>query len=185
MQYGGYSYGGYPAPGGYYPPPPVPDQLAQLRQQQQYQNFQPNMMQGNQMQNNMGMQQMNPPIAQQQQQNQNTTSILWVSSEREATEYPVAPNTAVALWDSNAPVVYIRKADASGKPDTEIYELVRRNPAQAAQMPVQSAQVPQVEYVTREEWQALKGNYDALAAELEELKAKRTPQRKQAKGDDE
>lgn len=162
----GYGYGGYPGAGGYYPPPPVPDQLAQLRSNQFQQPVQ-NMMQGNQ-----PMQQ--PVMGQQFQQmnNANNSGILWVNSEREAVEYPVAPNSAVALWDANNPVVYLKKADASGKPDTEIYDLVKRNAAQAAQMPVQATQTPVVEYVTRADFNALAERYDEIAAELETLKNK-------------
>ena len=32
--------------------------------------------------------------------------------------YLVAPNSAVALWDSNSPTIYLKQADASGKPST-------------------------------------------------------------------
>ena len=94
MAYPYYGYQPYPSY-----QPPVPDQLAQLRQQQ-YQ----------------------PPMQQAAQQ----PSIQWVSSERAAYEYLVAPNSAVALWDSSAPVVYLKQADASGKPSMKIYDLVER-----------------------------------------------------------
>lgn len=54
------------------------------------------------------------------------SSIIWVSGEREAAVYPVAPNNAVALWDSDAPVIYLKKADASGKPTMQAFDLVER-----------------------------------------------------------
>lgn len=162
-----YNYGGYPGPGGYYAPP-MPDQLAQLRGAPQYQ---PQVMPQQQM-----MQQQAQPVMGQQFQPMNaansTSTILWVSGEREAVEYPVAPNSAVALWDSNNPVVYLKKADASGKPDTEIYDLVKRNPVQSAQTPVQSAPAQNVDMVTRAEFNALAALYDAMALELKELKEK-------------
>lgn len=159
-----YGYGGYPAAGGYYAPP-VPDQLAQLRQGQ----FQQPIMNTPVMQN-----QQQPVMGQQFQpmNNANSSGILWVNSEREAVEYPVAPNSAVALWDANNPVVYLKKADASGKPDTEIYDLVKRNPVHAAQTPVQAAQTPVVEYVTRADFNALAARYDEIVAELDALKNK-------------
>lgn len=165
----GYGYGGYPGPGGYYAPP-MPDQLAQLRQGGQYQ---PQMM-GQQpiMQNQPSMQQ---PVMSQQFQptaSANTSSILWVSNEREAFEYPVAPNSAVALWDANNPVVYLKKADASGKPDTEIYDLVKRNAVNGATTPVHDTQTPAVEYVPVDRFDALAARCDAMAAELEALKNK-------------
>ena len=54
------------------------------------------------------------------------SGIMWVRNFREALEYPVAPNSAVALWDQNAPAVYLKTADASGKPSTKVYDLVER-----------------------------------------------------------
>ena len=54
------------------------------------------------------------------------SSIIWISSERDAAMYPVAPNTAVTLWSASEPVVYLKQADASGKPTMKIYDLVER-----------------------------------------------------------
>ena len=71
----------------------------------------------------------------------------------------MAPNSAVTLWDSNAPVVYLKQADASGKPSMKIYDLVERN-----QRPVQAPQVPAVEYAPLSRLEALEARLDALAA---------------------
>lgn len=120
----------------YYPQAPMQDQLGQLRQNQY-----------------MPMQNM-----QQVPQQQASSSIVWVHSEMEASGYPVAPNSAVTLWDSNAPVVYLKQADASGKPSMKIYDLVER-----AQRPAQPAQAPAVEYATRAELEALAARLDAMA----------------------
>lgn len=160
----GYNYGGYPVPNGGYYQPPVPDQLAQLRQNQ-YQN--PIMQQQPMMQNQpmQGMGQM--PQTQVQNYN-NGNGIVWVSSEREASEYPLAINSAVALWDSNQPIIYLKQSDASGKPSMKIYDLVERNPQQ--NQPVQSH--PMNNYVTRAE-------FDALAAELAALKNASKPAEKE------
>lgn len=111
--------------------PPMADQLAQLRQNQ----FQ--------------------PIQPQQAQ----PSIVWVQNEMEAANYLVAPNSAVTLWDSNSPVVYLKQADASGKPSMKIYDLVERT-----QRPVQAPQASAVEYATKEELAALAARLDALAS---------------------
>ena len=123
---------------GYYPAP-VPDQLAQLRQNQ----FQP----------------MQQPQQFQPQQNPPAPSIVWVQSEQEALNFLVAPNSAVTLWDSNFPVVYLKQADASGKPSMKIYDLVERN-SRPAQAPV----TPPVEYATKDELAALAARLDALTA---------------------
>lgn len=134
--------------------PPMPDQLAQLRQNQ----FQPNM--------------------QQVPQQQAAPSIVWVQSEAEAMTYPIAPNNAVTLWDSNAPVIYLKQADASGKPSMKIYDLVERN-----SRPVQAPVAPPVEYATKDELAALAARLDALTAIKEspvKPTAKKTVQKEDA-----
>lgn len=120
--------------------PPMMDQLGQLRQQQ----YMP-----------QAYQQPMQPM----QQQQPGPSIVWVQGEQEALSYMVAPNSAVALWDSLAPVVYLKQADASGKPTIKIYDLVERS-----NRPVQPQQVQGAEYVTRQEFDALSARLDALAA---------------------
>ena len=56
------------------------------------------------------------PAYQPQPQQPQNQSIIWVPNEQAANDFIVAPNNAVTLWDMNAPVVYVKKADASGKP---------------------------------------------------------------------
>lgn len=100
----------------------------------------------------------------QQVPQQQSPSIVWVQNEMEAANYLVAPNSAVTLWDSNAPVVYLKQADASGKPSMKIYDLVER-----IQNPAQAQQAPLVEY-------APLARLEALEARLNELtSAKETP----------
>lgn len=121
--------------------PPMADQLMQLRQSQ----YQPNMQQ----------------VPQQQ-----SPSIVWVQNEMEAANYLVAPNSAVTLWDSNAPVVYLKQADASGKPSMKIYDLVERT-----QRPAQPPQAPMVEYAPLSRLEALEARLNELAAVKEAPKA--------------
>lgn len=66
------------------------------------------------------------PQIQQPQQVQTSNSIIWVANEKEAAMYPIAPNNAVTLWSQSEPVVYLKQADASGKPTMKIYDLVER-----------------------------------------------------------
>ena len=141
----------YPAYQPYQPyQPPMPDQLAQLRGAQ-YQ-----------------------PVPQAQPQpmpQQSGQSMVWVSGEAEAMAYLVAPNSAVALWDSNSPTIYLKQADASGKPSIKVYDLVERTSGG------RTAQVPQgVEFAT-------KSDLDALAARVDALAAPKTTAKKNAKED--
>lgn len=141
---------------GYYPAP-VPDQLAQLRQNQ----FQPIQQ----------PQQFQPP------QNPPAPSIVWVQSEQEALNFLVAPNSAVTLWDSNSPVVYLKQADASGKPSMKIYDLVERN-----SRPVQTPVSPAVEYAPLSRVEALEAKLSALEA-IREQPVKAAPKKTAQKED--
>ena len=140
----------YPGYQPMYYQPPIPDQLAQLRGAQ-YQ-----------------------PVPQAQPQpmpQQSGQSMVWVSGEAEAMAYLVAPNSAVALWDSNSPTIYLKQADASGKPSIKVYDLVERTSGG------RTAQVPQgVEFAT-------KSDLDALAARVDALAAPKTTAKKNAKED--
>lgn len=117
----------------------MPDNLMQMRQQQMMQPAPPPVPQN--------------PVA--------TGGVQWVSSEQEARGYLIAPNSAVALWDSTAPTVYLKQSDASGKPTLKIYDLVER-----AETPRTATQEKGVEFVTRKE-------FDRLAALVGELKGKK------------
>lgn len=110
-------------------------------------------------------------LTQLRQNYQPSPSIVWVQSEMEAMNYLVAPNSAVTLWDSNAPVVYLKQADASGKPSMKTYDLVERT-----QRP---AQAPAVEYAPLSRLEALEARLDALAAK-ETPKTKRTTAKEDA-----
>lgn len=127
---------------------PMQDNLAQLRQQQ--------------------MQAMPPmpqnPIPQ--------GGVQWVSGEQEARSWMVAPNAAVALWDSTAPVIYLKQADASGKPTLKTYDLVERL---ASGGDAQKKGSP--DYVTRKE-------FDALAAIVGEMKGKKKRKAEEAADDE-
>lgn len=143
MAYQPYPYGGYqPAP---YYPGPVPDQLAQLRQNQAQSPMMPTTQitqQPQPMQTNMG-----PVAPAGWAQN---SGIIWVSSKHKADNYLVAPNSAVALWDANNPVIYLRKADSTGKPSTVVYDLVERVENQPQQQA--APQIDPTQFITREEF---------------------------------
>lgn len=101
-------------------------------------------------------------------------SIIWVPNEQAANDFIVAPNNAVTLWDMNSPVVYVKKADASGKPAMTTYDLVERSTAPVN--PTAPQTVPTVEYVTRKD-------FDELAAKVAALSVK--PVRKVKEADNE
>lgn len=130
--------------------PPMPDNLMQMRQQQ--------------------MQPMTPQMPQAPQNPVAQSGVQWVSGEQEARNWMIAPNAAVALWDSSAPTVYLKKADASGKPSLTIYDLVER-----AETPRTAPTADPVKFVTREE-------FDALAAVVDGMKGKKKAKEAEADG---
>ena len=74
------------------------------------------------------------------------SGVIWVSGKEEADKWPIAFGCAVALWDANNPVIYLRQADSTGKPSTKVYDLVERTDA-----PPQQKIAPQIDmsrYVT-------------------------------------
>lgn len=110
----------------------------------------------------------------QQQQPSGGQSIIWVPNEQAANDFIVAPNNAVTLWDMNAPVVYVKKADASGKPSMTAYDLVER--VTAPVRPTAPQTVPMPEYVTRKD-------FDELAAKVAALSVKPVRKVKEAENE--
>lgn len=88
--------------------------------------------------------------------------VQWVNGEQEARNWMIAPNAAVALWDSTAPTVYLKQADASGKPSLKIYDLVERTSNPATQTAASESN----------SMAALKSEVEQLKSELGELKEK-------------
>lgn len=181
MNYG-YNYGGYPNMYGYYSPP-MPDQLAQLRQgtyQQPMNNNMPPQPQ-NQAQN---AQQGANNIATPQQPAQAMTGPFFVSGDAGARGYLVAPNNTVMLIDAdpNANTFWLKSADAAGMPTMRTFDYKERieNPKTEGHK-----DEPSVEYVTKEEFEALAIRAAALEEELTELKKKEVVTVKKAtiKGD--
>lgn len=119
---------------------------------------------GQQMQQQMYQPQMQqPPQGAQQPSN----GFVWVNDINEAANYLVAPNSAVQLWDKNSPCVYLKTADAAGKPTMQIFDLVERKQQPTAQ--TQTATT--ADYVTRAEFAELRKAVDALTAKKAESEA--------------
>ena len=118
---------------------------------------------GQQMQQQMYQPQMQQlPQAPQQASN----GFVWVDNIQEALNYIVAPNCAVQLWDRNSPCVYLKTADAAGKPNMQIFDLVERK--QQTQTAAQSADT---DFVKRSEFDELRKVVDALIAKKVESEA--------------
>ena len=112
-------------------------------------NYQP-YQQGNYFQNGTGSQ---------------NNGIIWVQGEGAAKSYPVAPNTSVPLWDSEANVIYIKSADMSGMPSIKVLDYtIRDNAPKAAD--VQS----QTEFATKDDVLRIEDEIKALKTKYEQIR---------------
>lgn len=100
---------------------------------------------------------------------QQQSSIIWVSGLNEAQMYPVAPNNAVTLWSQNEPVVYLKQADATGKPTLKTYDLVER--VEVASTATDSDKGNVTTYATKDELTAVVGAVKGIDGVISALRA--------------
>ena len=132
-------------------PQPYADRLTQL--QNQYQ------------------QTVNIPQMQTVPQQQVNQGLLWVSGEVGAKSYLVAPNSTVLLMDSDAQRFYLKSADNAGMPSLRIFEYseVTNLPQNAPQVPNLDENVLNDKFVTREEYEGLKRQYESIMERLNSM----------------
>lgn len=137
-----------------YQPAPYPDRLAQLQNQYQQAVNVPQ----------VGVQMSLP----QPQVNQ---GLLWVSGEVGAKSYLVAPNSTVLLMDSDTQRFYLKSADNAGMPSLRIFEYteVTNVPQNAPQTLNTDLKELDGKYVTREEYEGLKRQYESIMERLNSM----------------
>ena len=106
----------------------------------------------------MNYQQMYQPYMPQTQA-QNNTGLVWCQGEQAAKSYLTAPNTTVALWDSECQRIYLKSTDASGMPSMKTLEYTI--------LDGQTQPKSSVEYATKEEVEKMRERLDHLYNELE------------------
>ena len=102
------------------------------------------------------------------QQPQQAAGIIWVSGAQEAQMYPVAPNNAVALWEQSGKTIYLKSADATGKPTMRVYDLVERTETASAALGNQDEKVH--DYATKEELSAVALAIKNVLGDIEQMK---------------
>lgn len=98
-------------------------------------------------------------------QPQQSNGLIWVLGEAGAKSYLVAPNTTLPLWDSEAQVIYLKSADASGMPSMKILDYTIREGANSAQKAPLNDKAE--DYVTKDELEALRAE---IAKKIEGIK---------------
>lgn len=99
-----------------------------------------------------------------QPQPQINSGIIWVQGEAAAKSYPIAPNSSVPLWDSEANVIYIKSADMSGMPSIKILDYTMRDTA-----PRTAEISPQNEFATKDDISVLEREISSLRAKFERM----------------
>ena len=144
-------------------PQPYQDRLTQL--QNQYQ------------------QAINIPQMQTIPQPQVNQGLLWVSGEVGAKSYLVAPNSTVLLMDSDTQRFYLKSADNAGMPNLRIFEYkevtnIPKNEPQALNL---DENVLNDKFVTRDEYEGLKRQYERIMERLDSINSVNTENEQPAK----
>jgi hypothetical protein len=115
-----------------------------------------------------------PQMMQPPQQN---SGLLWVSGEIGAKSYLVAPGTTVLLMDSEAQRFYLKSTDISGMPNIRTFEYSEVR-TEAQKPPLNVAENLSEQFVTREEYNEMRAQYEAILTKLNELTTEKPTKRK-------
>ena len=108
------------------------------------------------------------PTQQLTHQNASWNDMLFVLNENEASAYPVAPNNSVVLWDKNNKTFYIKTANAQGIPSMQIYDFTERTETHENAPKTHKCTCGD-KFVTKEQFEGLKGDFERLTAKVEEM----------------
>lgn len=116
------------------------------------------------------------PYYQPQTYQPQSQSIVWVNNANEAQAYPIAPNNAVVLWEKTGKCIYLKQADATGKPTIITYDLVERSETPPVNTLNEEVKLPA--YATKDELSAISreiegfdGVLSSIKSEIETMKA--------------
>jgi hypothetical protein len=134
-------------------------------------------------QNQWQLQNMQQPLNQPSQTP--TNDMVFVLNENEASSFPVAPNNRVVLWDKNQTTFYVKSANAQGIPSMQVYDFLERA-QNAPQTPTEHVCKCGDNFVTKDDFNALKGDFEALSKRFEETAVTQVtkPNKTTKKGDD-
>ena len=91
--------------------------------------------------------------------------ILWVNNAREADQYPIAPNNAVALWETSGKRIYVKSADATGRPTVKAYDLVEHVDAEIVDEPKRE------EYALKDDLASVISVLNSLRSDVDSMKS--------------
>ena len=98
-----------------------------------------------------------------------TSGIIWVQGEAGAKSYLVAPNTTVALWDSEQQTIYLKSSDASGMPSIKYIDYTIRETNQPMNTTIKTD-----DYATKDDIEKVQFEIGDLKQKIETLNSKKT-----------
>lgn len=90
-------------------------------------------------------------------------NVVWINDEKDATYYAVGPNSAVVLWDYANGKIFLKQADAAGKPTIKTYSLTE-------EVPKEPEIIKTDNFVSTESFTDLKKTIDILKKEIDSMK---------------
>lgn len=108
-------------------------------------------------------------------QQQNNNGVTWVQGEAAAKSWFVPAGSTAALWDSEAQVIYLKTADASGMPSMKVLDYTIRDNSK----PQERVLDDKVEYLTREDLNAVYAKIDDLRSEIDGLSIRRPSKKRE------
>jgi hypothetical protein len=95
----------------------------------------------------------------------NSSQVIWVLGEAEASSYLVAPGCEVPMFDSNGGMAYIKSVDQYNRPRLRRFRIEEI----FDDVPQTRVQTPAAEYVTRQEYQKLVEEHTKLCGLMQEM----------------
>ena len=138
---------------------PIGYQQEYPRYQQEYTRYQyyPSPMQMPVMQNTNANANLNP-----------NNGMIWVQGIGGAKSFLLAPNSSVALWDSEDPIIYLKSTDANGMPTMKIIDYtIRDEQRNHNQTPL--AQLNDEQFATKEDFNMLRAEMDKFRNQIDSL----------------
>ena len=103
---------------------------------------------------------------QQNNQQQQSSGIIWVQGEAGAKSYLVAPNTTVQLWDSEDQKIYLKSADASGMPNIKTLEYTVRGSESVSG----AFKDDKHNFISKDEFKSLQSEIETLKSDVNKIK---------------
>ena len=101
------------------------------------------------------------------QPQQNYSNMTWVQGETGAKSYQVAPNTTVALWDSEEKRIYLKSSDAVGMPSMKVLEYTVRDETTSHNALVTNAEGVKTDFATKDDISSIQEQINALKEKIE------------------